>query len=290
VKGLDYAFGTHPSIAAIKGAGATWVGRYVSSNPANDTNGKNLVPAEKSALLAAGVQIILFVEEGASRMLGGHAAGVADAQHFDAVVKALGMPEAVAYFCADWDATEAEQPVINSYLDGAISVIGLARTGIYGGFYVVERVLNARKASFACQTRAWSGGQWDARANIRQGVGASVGGASVDVDDSMTADFGQWPRPASAPTPPPPAPTPFPAPKALTASVTRTGVLRWQDMKAPYYRVQVAPGTPGKPDTAFYSKNVTGNSVTVTLQGAGPWVFRVQCSGGSPFSPWHVVS
>jgi hypothetical protein len=194
-KGLDYAFKPHPSVHAIKAAGAEWAGRYISSLPANDTNGKNLLKAERDELLAAGLKIILFVEEGAESMKGGHAAGAAHAQHAVAVAKALGMDGIPFYYTADWDATPADQAAINAYLDGAISVHGLPRTGIYGGYHVVRRVLDAGKAAWSCQTRAWSGGQWDHRANIRQGPTVTVGGASCDVDDSRTEDYGQWPRP-----------------------------------------------------------------------------------------------
>ncbi len=223
-KGLDYAFKPHPAPAAIKAAGATWVGRYISSLLANDGNGKNLLPAEKNHLLAAGIEIVLFVEEGAQRMLGGHAAGVADAQHAVAVAKVLGLDGIPFYYAADWDATPAEQTAINAYLDGTASVHGVERNGIYGGYYVVQRCLNAGKAHFACQTRAWSGGQWDSRANIRQGATTTVGGASCDDDLSMTADFGQYPRPKAPAVKPAVPPGQWLDPKAWTwAEATITG-------------------------------------------------------------------
>ena len=82
-------------------------------------------------------------------------------------------------------------------MDGAISVHGLERAGFYGGYHPLKRVLDARKANFACQTIAWSGGQWDHRVNIRQGPTVHVGGASCDADESRTPDYGQWPRPAT---------------------------------------------------------------------------------------------
>ena len=54
-KGIDYAFYPHPSIAAIKAEGAAFVCRYVSAYAPADTQGKNLLAAEKDALLAAGL-------------------------------------------------------------------------------------------------------------------------------------------------------------------------------------------------------------------------------------------
>ncbi len=206
IKGIDYAFSPHPDVAAMVRAGVRWVGRYVSPVAVNDSNGKNLLAGECSALLGAQLEIVLFAEQSAGRMLGGHAAGVADAQHFDKVVHALHMAGAVMYCCADFDATPAQQAPINAYLDGAASVIGRTRTGIYGSFYVVKRTLDAGKAKYACQTVAWSGGQWDGRAHIRQHLQIRVGGVSVDFDEALRTDFGQWPRHIAKPEPAPSTP------------------------------------------------------------------------------------
>lgn len=231
--GVDYAFGdpkvwaSAAWIAALEQAGVKWVGRYVSAAAANDGNGKNLLPAEQKALHAAGLGIVLFAEEGATRMLGGHPAGVADAVHFGAVANALGMRGAVMFSCADFDATPAQQAALNDYQDGAESVLGsFDRVGIYGGYYVVNRTLNAGKAKYACQTMAWSsttkdyapapdhavkvaigsGYYWfDVRAGIRQGLQKLILAHEVDADQAVKADFGQWPRPVVTPPPPPPA-------------------------------------------------------------------------------------
>jgi|SRR5215831_527353 len=206
IRGIDYAFLPHPSPAAMKAAGIHWAGRYVSPLAVNDTNGKNLVPAECKALLAAGIELVLFAEQGSGRMLGGHAAGVADAKHFDSVAGAMKLGGIAMYCAADFDASPAQQAPINAYLDGAASVVGRNRTGIYGSFYVCKRALDAGKAHFACQTVAWSGGQWEPRAHIRQHLQINVGGVSVDFDEAMKADFGQFPRPAVAADPPPKPP------------------------------------------------------------------------------------
>lgn len=197
MKGIDYGFSPHPTITAIKDAGVTFVMRYISDITQNDSNGKNLIPAEKKNLLGAGLALGVVYETFAGRMKAGKPAGVHDATFSDAVVKALGMPGLPVYFAADWDATPADQTAINAYLDGAASVIGRARVGIYGGYYPVKRALDAGKATYAWQTYAWSGGQWDSRAHIRQVLnGVKLGGADVDNDMSMQADFGQWPRPS----------------------------------------------------------------------------------------------
>lgn len=193
--GVDYAFLPHPAPGALVAARVTFVGRYVSPQAVNDSNGKNLLAGELAALRRAGLAIILYAEQYAQRMAEGRSAGVADARHFATVTQALGMTGAVMYCAADWDATAAQQAAINAYLDGAASVIGRARTGIYGGYYPVKRALDAGKARYAVQTIAWSGGLWDGRVHVRQGAWVTIGGVQCDRLDSMTADFGQWPRP-----------------------------------------------------------------------------------------------
>lgn len=199
--GVDYSFHAHPSISSLLSARVTFVMRYTSANPDSDTNGKNLTASEKSALLNAGIKIGIVKEEGAERMLRGYSAGVTDARQADAAVSALGLDGIPIYFACDFDATERDQTAINAYLDGAASVIGLDRVGIYGGYYPVGRALDAGKATWAWQTYAWSGGLWDSRAQLQQYLnGQTIGGASVDYDRSEASDYGQWPRPNPQPT------------------------------------------------------------------------------------------
>lgn len=199
-KGLDYS-DSHPPISAIHAEGAVFVCRYTCDYAPADTSGKNLLPNEKNALLNAGISIVLNYESTADRMLSGSAAGIADAQHANAVANALGMGGTPIYFSADWDVTEGQQAAVNAYLDGAASVIGRARVGIYGGYYPVKRALDAGKATYAWQAFAWSGGQWDTRAQLRQVQnGVNIGGADCDRDISMATDYGQWPRPGTPTT------------------------------------------------------------------------------------------
>ena len=216
--GVDYSFAPHPSPAALAAAGVRFACRYISADAGNDGNGKNLLPAEARALLGAGLAVVMVAESYAARMKEGHPAGVADAQHADTVVRSLGMPGVPVYFAADWDAAPSDQAAINAYLDGAASVIGHQRTGIYGGYRPVKRSLDAGKAAYAWQTVAWSAGVWDPRAHFHLGLGVTFGGVLCDRDESRRPDFGQWPRPGVTVPRPAPAPTPAPSPpRRLTA-------------------------------------------------------------------------
>ena len=196
VFGIDYAWG-RPGPTAIKGIGAKFVCRYLS----HDT-GKNLTAAEARSLSAAGIWIVVVWETTAQRSLAGKAAGAADAREADRQAKACGMPAGrPVYFAVDWDATPGQQATINAYLDGAASVLGRSRVGIYGGYYPVKRALDAGKAHWAWQTYAWSGGHWDGRAHIRQySNGHQLVGVGVDYNHAMKADYGQW-RVGAVPTP-----------------------------------------------------------------------------------------
>lgn len=187
--GVDYAWG-RPSIDALKAAGAKFVCRYLS----HDTTGKNLTRGEADQLSAAGIWIVVVWETSARRALAGAKGGIADAEDAAAQARACGMPEGrPIYFAVDWDATQAQQVAINGYLDGAASVLGRARVGIYGGHGPVARALDAGKARWAWQTLAWSAGRWDSRAHIRQyAIEQRLGGADVDYNRATRTDFGQW--------------------------------------------------------------------------------------------------
>ncbi|HEY1816565.1 MAG TPA: glycoside hydrolase domain-containing protein [Kofleriaceae bacterium] len=194
--GLDYAWSRPSSPQALADAGYTFVARYLSY----DTTGKNLSASEAQGLIAAGVDIVANWEWAADDALDGYDTGVSDAQQAQALATGCGMPsDRPIYFSVDFDASPDQQAAINDYFDGVASVLGVARTGAYGGYYVIQRLFDAGKIQWGWQTYAWSGGQWDSRAQLRQiQNGVTVAGADGDIDQSEAADFGQWG--ATAPT------------------------------------------------------------------------------------------
>lgn len=194
IPGVDYAW-SHPGGAALKAAGKAFACRYLSPD-----SSKNLARIEADDLAAHGIWSVAVWESTAARAKAGRAAGVADAKTASVQAAAAGMPSSrPIYFAVDFDATEADQTYINAYLDGAASVIGRGRVGIYGGYYPVKRALDAGKAAWAWQTIAWSGGQWDPRAVIRQGAQKTINGVSCDLNTATAADYGQW-MPGKTPT------------------------------------------------------------------------------------------
>jgi hypothetical protein len=192
--GVDYSF-ARPSPSSLYSGGYRFVARYYSYDNSG-THGKILFNGEAQSLINAGLDIVSNWEYAADDSLNGYNAGVADAKEANAQAAAAGAPaDRPIYFSVDFDATPAQQTPINAYFDGVASVIGLNRTGAYGGYYVIKRLFDANKIKWGWQTYAWSGGQWDSRAQLRQVLnGISAGGSSncCDKDTSQADDFGQW--------------------------------------------------------------------------------------------------
>jgi hypothetical protein len=200
-QGVDYSWG-RPSPSGLAAAGYTFACRYLSY----DTTGKNLSAGEARSLEAAGVDVVANWEDSGTAALGGYAQGVSDAKTADSQAAADGSPSGrPIYFSVDFDASASDQPTIDSYFDGVASVIGRSRTGAYGGYYLIQRLFDDGKITYGWQTYAWSYGNWDSRAQLRQVEnGATVAGASVDIDQAVAADFGQWGYASGPSTPPAP--------------------------------------------------------------------------------------
>ena len=187
--GIDFAFEAHvPTPSELAAAGVTFVCRYLSQDAAKD-----LTAAEYAEYRSIPVDVVLVWETTADRMLGGNPAGIEDAHAADALRTSIGVPGIPPiYFACDFDATPGDQVAINDYLGAAASVIGLPRVGIYGGFWPVSRAFAAGKTTFGWQTFAWSGGQWEPRAQLRQVQnGVTVAGITVDIDHAVADNFGQ---------------------------------------------------------------------------------------------------
>jgi hypothetical protein len=198
IKGADYAW-SRPPAAALKAAGIKFAARYLSPDPS-----KNVTAAEVKTLLGAGISIVVVWESTAARILTGKGGGAADAATAIAQARAAGLTDpVVVYFACDYDATEADQPAINAYLDGAAQILGRDFTGIYGGFFPLSRARAAGKAAWFWGTYAWSGTNWDTcgwTPHIMQATGTTtIGGVDVDIDTAAAADYGQWPRPEGPP-------------------------------------------------------------------------------------------
>jgi hypothetical protein len=189
--GVDYSF-SRPSPSGLHADGYTFAARYLSWAP----NSKNLSAAEAKDLIANGVDVVSNWESSGTSCLSGYSQGVADATEAEKQAVADGMPAGrPIYFSVDFDAQAYQQTTINAYFDGVAAVIGRNRTGAYGGYYLIQRLFNDGKITYGWQTYAWSYGNWDSRAQVRQvqnDITAGGDGNCCDKDVAVAADFGQW--------------------------------------------------------------------------------------------------
>lgn len=193
-KGCDYSW-SRPNMGALKAAGIDFAVRYHS----HDTTGKNLTAGEASALRANGIDVVSNWEFDPRAALNGRAQGISDAANAINQLVACGGPSnAAVYFSIDFDAQAGDMRNIAAYFDGCTAEIGYDRVGVYGGFYPVQ-VLSARNTcKYYWQTYAWSGGQWSAAAQLRQVQNdVTIGGGQVDIDQSMSGDYGGWAGPTA---------------------------------------------------------------------------------------------
>lgn len=190
---IDIAW-DRPTTASIKATGAAGVLRYLSPDPT-----KNLTRAEVLDYHANGLGTAVVWESTATRATEGHAAGVADAQASVGQAQALGLPADMAiHFAVD---TDTDWASVEPYASGFASVVGQARTGVYGGLAVIDGAHSAGYR-YLWQTLAWSGGVRSSHATLYQN-GNTMFSGGADVNDILAADWGQYPRPTSTPPAPP---------------------------------------------------------------------------------------
>ena len=195
--GLDYVSG--PSIAAMKAhvPPVEFVCRYTGYFSGYDIahperpQGKCLTPGEALALSKAGIALVSNWEWSANRAVQGRAAGEWDADKAATIHHACGGPaDRPIYFSVDVDVAGVS---VAAYFKGVASAIGLHRTGAYGSFRVLQYLFDQGLIAWGWQTYAWSYGQWEGRAHIQQySNGVNMAGHSVDYNQSIKSDFGQW--------------------------------------------------------------------------------------------------
>lgn len=238
---IDYSV-LRPPIPLLKAAGVTAVGRYIGwdCEPGYACIRKNLTPAERDQLLAAGIAIFLNFEYAADAARHGAPKGTEDARLATRQIAALGFTSPAnpmaAYYALDYDVPDFAPQLPNlpqnaraklgpnaDYFDAIHATKPNHEPAGYGGYWAVSRLLDAGLVHKTFQTLAWSGcradtvpppnavkiqdaaGDWflfDTRAVLRQELRQIFGAADVDSLTTAAHDFGQWPRPV-IPAPPP---------------------------------------------------------------------------------------
>jgi ABC-type molybdate transport system substrate-binding protein len=187
-QGVDYSF-DRPSPKGLQSAGKHFAIRYLGGSKQKNPTGD-----EAKSLHDYGLDVILVFEGDDKRMLGGYDAGVADATTaVQQGAEAWAPQDFFCYFACDWDAGLSDQSAIESYLDGAASILGKSRVGLYGGYGPVSRALDNGKAAKAWQTDSWLPALKDSRIKLYQYVhNITIAGGNCDLDEGYGNDLGQW--------------------------------------------------------------------------------------------------
>lgn len=212
---IDYAMRQIPA-EHIRAAGYSGVINYVStSRPGSSFGAKPITRPYAESLTAAGLVIVSNYQYGKpggtapSDFTRGYPGGIADARTAWQLHSAAGGGQsAPVFFSVDDDINrETWNTVALPWFRGINSVIGVQRTGVYGGINVcqwaaADGVIGASSTPgrrWAWQTRSWSGGKIDPAAVLYQRIvstasnpGPVVGGIEVDVNDVLAQDCGQW--------------------------------------------------------------------------------------------------
>jgi len=212
---IDFAMRQIPA-ADIRAAGHAGVINYVStSRPGSSFGAKPITLPYAQSLNAAGLAIVSNYQYGKpggtapSDFTRGYAGGIADARTgWQLHTAAGGGQSAPIFFTIDDDIDRNTwNNVALQWFRGINSVLGVQRTGIYGGinacqWAIADNVVGASNTAgkrWAWQTRSWSHGQVHPQAVLYQRIvstastpGPIVGGLEVDVSDALAADVGQW--------------------------------------------------------------------------------------------------
>jgi hypothetical protein len=200
----------------IKAAGYDGALVYVSElRPGATFDFKPVTRDYTDGLIAAGLHVVSCYQFGKpgwptpSDFTRGFDGGVADAQTALRLHGAAGGPSsAPIFFSVDEDISAGTwKDTARQWFRGINSVLGAERTGIYGGarqcgWAIGDGVVGRSTTPgyrWAWQTKAWSGGVREPAAVLFQrevvtasDPGALIDGVSVDVDDVLAPDFGQW--------------------------------------------------------------------------------------------------
>lgn len=188
-QGVDYAWST-PDPVAMRNMGIEFACRYVGAG----TPDKHLTREEALKLNAAGIDLIALCEGFPNDALNGMRMGVDHASWSILNLHDIGAPSGtIIYFSVDFDCTSAQWPHVRDYLDGAASVIGFSKVGVYGSDDVMRWARNAGCASHFFRTYAWASQVPFIYADLEQHQnGVLVPGGEVDLCRSNLDYFGQF--------------------------------------------------------------------------------------------------
>lgn len=195
--GFDTSSNTEQMAAMIATEGFSFVGRYLCQS-----DWKRVTSTEAAALKAAGLDIVLIYEDApTSDTYFQNGQGSTDAFHAISQATALGAVNGTAiYFTVDYDASPvAIAGPITEYFTEIATVLADTTAnphgyvvGVYGSGQTCQTIRNSSLAKYTwlAQSTDWSHGNSQAQWHIMQGQTSATCSLSVDLNTTMSPDFG----------------------------------------------------------------------------------------------------
>lgn len=191
---LDYSAQSKSiDLKAVKAAGYEGVFRYVCLSDVS-LPGKLLRPAERDAILAAGLDIGLHGEDEAGAVFKGYSRGLEQGKQWsDYARTVLGAPKGMTIVPAIDSNTGGYVKVVDDYLRGVDDgLAGYYEMGTYGSSLVIGGAHKAgRGTSCYVMTNAWGPDDPPTFCHIHQHGGDPRFG-SVDFNDVLIRPYGSW--------------------------------------------------------------------------------------------------
>ena len=147
--------------------GIRFIGRYLV--PEEVYGAKAINAAEASAILSAGVGLLLCWETNAQRASEGAKAGTKDGTTAQILAQKLGVPENVTlYFAVDYVPPLHDYDAIEAYFRTAAANCAPYGCGIYGPFAIVEEIVRRIPTLYVWQCVGGSGGKVSELADVYQ--------------------------------------------------------------------------------------------------------------------------
>ena len=147
--------------------GIRFVGRYLV--PEDVYGNKAINAAEASAILGAGVSLLLCWETFAQRAAEGAKAGTKDGATARILAQKLGVPQSVAlYFAVDYVPPLHDYDAIEAYFRTAAANCAPYGCGIYGPYAIVEEMVRRIPTLYVWQCVGGSGGKVSDKADVYQ--------------------------------------------------------------------------------------------------------------------------
>lgn len=231
LEGVDFSATANADWAGLADALVAGGKHFVWGYAVDDVEpaGRGFTAAGYQTFRSKGLDMGFYYERDSGWMLRGYNEGVSAAQDAQANIVKVGAPPIVpVHFAHDIDPDPAHWAAIDACLNGAASVIGWERVGVYGGWLLIDYMAHGGTVKHLAQTSAWAYGRGlhPAATLYQYAYNAMFAGTNCDLVQALSPNYGQASLYEKGAPVPMPAPVPAPAPKVTYPEGMDAGVAK----------------------------------------------------------------